>query len=300
MKYIELVVKSENKLREEILNIFYKNDIFTLEEYSKEILNELNNAKDSWDYVDSEIFKLKDEELIIKAYPHEEKLAKKIKKELNEKNIYCEFIEKDDEDWANNWKKYYHPIEVGKRLLIKPSWEEIEDTNRKIIEIDPGMAFGTGSHETTYMCLEALEKYLKKDQKVFDVGCGSGILSIAGVKLGAKKVIAVDLDKKCVEVTLKNAKLNKVEDKIEVYEGNLLDVVEGSADLIVSNIIAEIIAGLVGDLRVHLNEKGIFISSGIIKEKIDLVEKALKENGFEILEIREKNGWALVVGRLYA
>ena len=188
---------------------------------------------------------------------------------------------------------------IADKLLIKPSWEDLgeEFQDRLIVEIDPGMAFGTGTHETTYMCLEALEKYVKDDDVVFDVGCGSGILGIAAAKLGAKEIVAVDLDEKCVETSIENAKLNGVDDTMEVHLGNLLDVVDGTANIIVSNIIAEIITGLVFDLREHLVPNGIFIASGIIEEKIQMVVDELERNEFEILDIKKKNGWSLIIGR---
>lgn len=179
----------------------------------------------------------------------------------------------DDEDFAETWKKYYKPIKIGNRILIKPSWEEYTlDENDILIELDPGMAFGTGTHETTAMCTEALEKYVKPEDIVYDIGCGSGILSIVAAKLGAKKVVGVDLDELCVKVSNENIVLNHVKQIVEIKKGNLLDVVEGKANIIVSNIIAEIIASMTKDLKHYLVDNGIFITSGIIIEKIPLVE----------------------------
>ncbi|MCG4584994.1 50S ribosomal protein L11 methyltransferase, partial [Anaerosalibacter bizertensis] len=167
-----------------------------------------------------------------------------------------------------------------------------------IVELDPGMAFGTGTHETTSMCIRQLENHVKKDDKVFDIGCGSGILSIVAAKLGASKVIGVDLDELPVKVSKENIVLNNVQDIVDIRRGNLLNVVDERADLIVSNIIAEIIVDLIKDIKGYLNSGGIFISSGIILEKLPLVEEALKEEGFSILEVSKMKDWACVVAQL--
>lgn len=300
MKYIEFKIETDTSHKEDVLNILYDNDLFEYMESSKEVIDELGRSKDSWDFVDENVLNIDSDVVELTAFPEDEEMAKNLINLLQSiDNTKCRYLFKDDEDWANNWKKYYHQVPVGDKLLIKPSWEDLEDEfkDRLIVEIDPGMAFGTGTHETTYMCLEALEKYVQDDDVVFDVGCGSGILGIAAAKLGAKEIVAVDLDEKCVETSIENAKLNGVSDKMEVHLGNLLDVVDGTANIIVSNIIAEIITGLVFDLREHLVPNGIFIASGIIEEKIQMVVDELERNEFEILDIKKKNGWSLIIGR---
>ena len=300
MKYIEFKIETDTSHKEDVLNILYDNNLFEYMESSKEVIDELGRSKDSWDFVDENVLNIDSDVVELTAFPEDEEMAKNLINLLKSiDNTKSSYLIKDDEDWANNWKKYYHQVPVGDKLLIKPSWEDLEDEfkDRLIVEIDPGMAFGTGTHETTYMCLEALEKYVKDDDVVFDVGCGSGILGIAAAKLGAKEIVAVDLDEKCVETSIENAKLNNVSDKMEVHLGNLLDVVDGTANIIVSNIIAEIITGLVFDLREHLVPNGIFIASGIIEEKIQMVVDELERNEFEILDIKKKNGWSLIIGR---
>lgn len=300
MKYIEFKIETDTSHKEDVLNILYDNNLFEYMESSKEVIDELGRSKDSWDFVDENVLNIDSDVVELTAFPEDEEMAKNLINLLQSiDNTKSSYLIKDDEDWANNWKKYYHQVPVGDKLLIKPSWEDLEDEfkDRLIVEIDPGMAFGTGTHETTYMCLEALEKYVKDDDVVFDVGCGSGILGIAATKLGAKEIVAVDLDEKCVETSIENAKLNNVSDKMEVHLGNLLDVVDGTANIIVSNIIAEIITGLVFDLREHLVPNGIFIASGIIEEKIQMVVDELERNEFEILDIKKKNGWSLIIGR---
>lgn len=300
MKYIEFKIETDTSHKEDVLNILYDNNLFEYMESSKEVIDELGRSKDSWDFVDENVLNIDSDVVELTAFPEDEEMAKNLINLLQSiDNTKSSYLIKDDEDWANNWKKYYHQVPIGDKLLIKPSWEDLEDEfkDRLIVEIDPGMAFGTGTHETTYMCLEALEKYVKDDDVVFDVGCGSGILGIAAAKLGAKEIVAVDLDEKCVETSIENAKLNNVSDKMEVHLGNLLDVVDGTANIIVSNIIAEIITGLVFDLREHLVPNGIFIASGIIEEKIQIVVDELERNEFEILDIKKKNGWSLIIGR---
>lgn len=300
MKYIEFKIETDTSHKEDVLNILYDNNLFEYMESSKEVIDELGRSKDSWDFVDENVLNIDSDVVELTAFPEDEEMAKNLINLLQSiDNTKSSYLIKDDEDWANNWKKYYHQVPVGDKLLIKPSWEDLEDEfkDRLIVEIDPGMAFGTGTHETTYMCLEALEKYVKDDDVVFDVGCGSGILGIAAAKLGAKEIVAVDLDEKCVETSIENAKLNNVSDKMEVHLGNLLDVVDGTANIIVSNIIAEIITGLVFDLREHLVPNGIFIASGIIEEKIQMVVDELERNEFKILDIKKKNGWSLIIGR---
>ncbi len=193
----------------------------------------------------------------------------------------------NEADWANAWKAYYKPTKVGQRVVVKPTWEDyaMQDGDL-IIELDPGMAFGTGTHETTSMCIRELEKYVNKDSKVFDIGCGSGILAIAAAKLGAKEVVAVDLDEVVVKVAKENVLENKVEKSVSVMHGNLTDVIKDKADVIVANIIADIIKILAKDVQNFMKEDAIFISSGIILDKVEEVKESLIENGFEIVEVQ--------------
>jgi ribosomal protein L11 methyltransferase len=203
-----------------------------------------------------------------------------------------------EEDWANNWKQYYKPTKIGDKIVIKPIWEEYEASeNDLLVELDPGMAFGTGTHETTRMCAQALERYVKEDSVVFDVGTGSGILAIIAGKLGAKHVVGVDLDPVAVDSAKENLKFNDV-NNIEILHGNLLDVVKGKADLVVANIIAEIICILTPDVKKALDKDGIFITSGIIHDRREMVINNLEENGFEILEVNKDGEWNCIVARL--
>ena len=203
-----------------------------------------------------------------------------------------------EEDWANNWKKYYKPTKIGERIVVKPIWEDYEaKEDELILALDPGMAFGTGTHETTRMCIQALDKYVKEDSTVFDVGCGSGILAIAAAKLGAKKAVGVDLDPVAVESANENVGLNNL-DNIEILYGNLVDVIEGKADIVVANIIAEVICILTEDVKRVLKTDGYFITSGIIHDRVDMVTNKLKETGFEVVEINKDGEWNCIVAKL--
>lgn len=299
MKYIEMTINTSKDKKDIIEGILFDYGIYTTEEISSDIVDELDQDEKDWDFIDYPLLNSKEGVFALRVYPENMEDANNLKAELNEKNLgQCLIEEKDDEDWANNWKKYYKPLEIGEKLAIVPEWEAYDNDKRIVIKINPGMAFGTGTHESTYMCLELLERYVKKDDEIFDIGCGSGILAIAGLKLGAKRALAVDIDDKCIEASHENAGLNNLEEKMEIKKGNLLDVVKGRADLIVSNIIAEIIVDEIKNLKNHMDKGGIFITSGIIKERRQMVIDALKENGFEIIDELEKNNWVAIVGRL--
>lgn len=299
MKYIEMTINTSKDKKDIIEGILFDYGIYTTEEISSDIVDELDQDEKDWDFIDYPLLNSKEGVFALRVYPENMEDANNLKAELNEKNLgQCLIEEKDDEDWANNWKRYYKPLEIGEKLAIVPEWEAYDNDKRIVIKINPGMAFGTGTHESTYMCLELLERYVKKDDEIFDIGCGSGILAIAALKLGAKRALAVDIDDKCIDASHENADLNNLEDKMDIKKGNLLDVVKGRADLIVSNIIAEIIVDEIKNLKNHMDKGGIFITSGIIKERRQMVIDALKENGFKIIDELEKNNWVAIVGRL--
>lgn len=306
MNWIEVQIKTTNELEDVVTDILYESGATGLAIEDPRDILELVQSEIAWDFIDPSIINLKANQIIIKAYFAEDdeldniinNIEKKIKQHpmLNEEKSQLTISSVDDKDWAESWKKYYKPIKIGKNILIKPTWEQAEiDENTILIELDPGMAFGTGTHETTIMCAEALEKYVKPEDLVYDIGCGSGILSIIAAKLGAREVIGVDLDPICVRVSNENIKINQVEDIVHVRRGDLLEVIDGSADIIVSNIIAEIISEMTLDIKKHLKEDGIFIASGIILDKISLVEKALLENDFKILDIVKRKEWACII-----
>ncbi|WDM24440.1 50S ribosomal protein L11 methyltransferase [Paenibacillus polymyxa] len=214
----------------------------------------------------------------------------------------------DEDDWANAWKQYFKPLRVSDRLTIKPTWEDYEPASEeeKIIELDPGMAFGTGTHPTTSLCLRTLESVIKGGEEVIDVGTGSGILAIGAVKVGAKHVLALDLDPVAVSSARENTRLNGLEERITIKESDLLSVLNASdptlgiqlpVKLVVANILAEIILLFIDDVYKALEPGGIYIASGIWKNKEEVVETALKAAGFEIAEISRDEDWLAFVAR---
>ncbi len=195
------------------------------------------------------------------------------------------------EDWINNWKKYFKPMPIGEKLLIRPIWEdEFDDMGRKVINLEPGLAFGTGTHETTRLCMEFLEKHVKTDDEILDMGCGSGILSVAGLVLGAKKAVGVDIDELAVKTSIENADMNNVADKFDGICGNLSDKVHGKFDVLVANIVADVIIMFSKDVEKFMKENSVYIISGIIAEREKDVLDAICDK-FEVIERKEENGW---------
>lgn len=301
MNYIKIQITTEIERQNELILLLDGFGVEQYEEMSHEVVAELGRDEFSWDYVDPEILDISEEMYQVTFYltEHEKELAKKIQEEIEGKDFGTISMEEiEEEDWANNWKEYFHPIPIDETLTIVPTWEEYHPREgEKVITIDPGMAFGSGTHETTFMCMEALAKYVHSGNTVFDIGCGSGILSLVAAKKGAKKVLGIDLDPVCVSASNQNVALNQMEDQITILEGDLFQVVKGQADIIVSNLFAEVIVGMLEDLQKHIVSEGIFISSGILAEKADLVKNALVDLGYEILEDHVKGEWACVVAK---
>lgn len=310
MKWTEIKVKTTTEAVEAVSNIFYENGAGgVVIEDPKDFLYQQKDEL-SWDYIEKEVFVNGYEGAIIKAYiSEEENVLSKIEKIRESVNNLSDFgldigemiLEThviNQKDWENEWKKYYKPVKVSDSIVIKPTWEEYNAAlNETVIELDPGMAFGTGTHETTAMCIRALEKYITSNDTVLDIGCGSGILTIAAAKLGADRVIGVDLDPVAVKVSKENIVLNSMSAFTEIRHGNLMEVVSEKADIVVANIIADIIIPLSADVPSFLNKEGIFISSGIISSRIDEVKEAIAENGLEILEVNIDGEWACIVAQ---
>lgn len=200
------------------------------------------------------------------------------------------------EDWENSWKQYYHTLELGRRLAVVPSWEEYENPqHRAVIALDPGMAFGTGTHETTALCLETLEETVRGGERVLDIGTGSGILAIAALKLGAAAAEGVDIDPMCVRTAGENAARNGVQDRFRVLIGDLSDKASGEYDIICANIVANAIKALVPGVPALLKPDGVFLASGIIDTRKDEVTAAVEAAGLAVREIKEQNGWVCLV-----
>lgn len=224
----------------------------------------------------------------------------KISEMLKEENIEFEVdsLDCNDEDWLNNWKQYFQPSPVGEKLLIRPTWRKNYDPDgRIVINLDPGLAFGTGTHETTRLCLEVLEKIVKEDTTVLDVGCGSGILGIASLLLGAKTAVGVDIDPMAVKTAKENAVLNNVEDKFTAIEGNFTEKVSGKFDIVVANIVADAIIFLSQGVKSFMKEDSVYIMSGIIDTRVDEVIEEVSKN-FEITQKLFLNGWYCLTAKI--
>ena len=202
-------------------------------------------------------------------------------------------------DWETAWKKFYKPVRVSEWIVIKPSWETFESSNAEeiVIELDPGVACGTGTHPTTVLSLRALERTIRGGEQVMDIGCGSGILSIAAVKLGAAHALALDIDEIAVKATRENAIFNNVEHLVDVRQNDLLSSIAQTADVVVANILAEVIVRFVPDMAAVISPGGIFIASGIIKAKEQLVQQTLLEQHFVIVETFHQEGWVAITAQ---
>ncbi len=274
----------------------------------------------NWDYIDDDLMGLKDCETTVTVYLPEnaqgvenlEAIKTELKrlKELDSENEFgkLEYVLKNvnEEDWANNWKQYFKPLCIGEKLLVKPSWEEVSaDEKRKILEIDPASSFGTGQHNTTQLCLELIENHLSDNDKMLDLGCGSGILSIGGILLGAKSAYAIDIDENSVKIAAENAQKNNISDNIYTAEcGNIIDddtLVErvGTGyDLVCANIVADVLVAMSPRFKGFLKNDGTLIISGIIDNRKDEVIDVVKSKGFELLEVREKEDWVAAAFKL--
>ncbi|WP_313798546.1 50S ribosomal protein L11 methyltransferase [Cytobacillus sp.] len=310
MKWSEISIHTTNEAVEPISNILHEagasgvviEDPFELIKERRDQFGEIYQLNPD-DYPE--------EGVIVKAYlPENSFLAEnvdEIKEAINNLVLYnidigknnVSISEVNEEEWATAWKKYYHPVKISERFTIVPTWEEYTpvSSDELIIELDPGMAFGTGTHPTTVMCIQALERTVKPGDKVMDVGTGSGVLSIAAAMLGAEKVTALDLDEVAVNSARLNIELNNVHHAVDVKQNNLLDGVEPGADIVVANILAEVILRFTGDVSSVVKQGGFFIASGIIQAKKQEVKDSMIEAGFEIVETLQMEDWVAIIGR---
>ena len=308
--WIEVRVITKSEALEPISGIFYSLDCKGVAIEDPEDILGREQGPLTWDLADINVLEHKGKVAVVKAYFAEEDNIEDVLEYVNERLTELKEMGLDlgeakvehekmyEEDWANTWKQYYKPSKVGEKIVVKPIWEEYEAKEGELVlELDPGMAFGTGEHETTRMCIQALEKFTKKDSVVFDVGCGSGILAIAAAKLGAKLSVGVDLDPVAVESSKENVKYNNL-NNIEILEGNLVEVIDGKADVVVANILAEIICILTDDVKRVLKDNGIFITSGIIHDRVDMVCEKLEATGFEVIEKNRDGEWNCIVAKL--
>ena len=270
----------------------------------------LENNRQYWDYVDEELLAEKRGVCRVTFYVSADDegwdlvaktrlaLAELKKQRSDCGTLLLTMANMDDADWENNWKQFYKPMEIGERLIVVPEWESAKTHGRIALILNPGLTFGTGSHATTRLCLTALEKHVAAGQRVLDLGCGSGILSIAALLLGADHAFACDIDEKCVDVAYENAALNGIgRDRYTVRWGDVLSdrqlqkEMGGQYDIIVANIVSDVIIGLAPQVRPFLKEGGYFLTSGIIDTRAAEVAEKLRENGWEIVEERQSEGW---------
>ena len=306
MNWREIAVTVSSEGEEAVADLFYQLGCPGVSVEDPELLRSYVESG-AWDYHNFGEVTLTGTSVVKGYLPEDEELPIKLKRldeglrELLENFPYWVVQAKGmtvkEEDWANAWKAYFKPVRVGKNFVVKPTWENAEINSGDIVlELDPGMAFGTGTHPTTSLCLETLEEVVKPGMRVFDLGTGSGILAIAAAKLGAY-VEAVDLDAVAVKVARENVELNRVQDRVEVKRGDLGSVLNRQADLVVANIIADVILLLLDDLPRLLVPKGEFIASGIIEPRSAEVEESMHRAGLEIIERRENSGWVLLRAR---
>ena len=270
----------------------------------------LENNRQYWDYVDEDLLEQKRGVCRITFYVSADDegwdmVAKtrialaELKKQRDDcGSLLLTMANMDDADWENNWKQFYKPMEIGERLIVIPEWESAKTHGRIPLILNPGLTFGTGSHATTRLCLTALEKHVTDGQRVLDLGCGSGILSIAALLLGAEHAFACDIDEKCVDVAYENAALNGIgRDRYTVRWGDVLSdrqlqkEMGDKYDIIVANIVSDVIIGLAPQVRPFLKEGGLFLTSGIIDTRAEEVAEKLRQNGWEIVEERSSEGW---------
>ena len=305
MKWCEISIQTSHEAVELIAEIFRDLGASGVVIEDPELVNDyITSGK--WDYTDIPIAK-ETEVVVEKAYlPVNGELEGRIQtlqqeiKALESRGVntapaVLTTAELQDEDWSDTWKQYFHTEKPGERVVIKPTWEEYEPQDDEVvIELDPGAAFGTGTHATTSMCIRQLEKLVKPGMTVFDVGTGSGILSIISAKLGAKNIQAVDYDDSVLKIVEENLEQNNVQDIISVAQSDLMQNVHGKAELVIANIIADIIIRLFDQLDEHLEQGGTLLTSGIIEDRIEDVLAAAEAHGYGVVERMENKGWACI------
>lgn len=299
---IKIEVNSKDiETAESIANVVVPNGIY-VEDYTclEQEVEEIAHI----DLIDEDLLKKDRTKAYIHIYLEPDKTPDEalafLSERFNAEGIKHKIVLSDckEEDWRNNWKKYFHPMKVGKKLLIRPSWrDDFDAENRKVISIDPGLAFGTGGHETTRLCLEMCEKYLKKDDTVLDVGCGSGILSIASLLLGAKSAVGVDIDEVAVRTAKENAQVNGVSDRYTAVCGSFTEKVSGKFDIVLANIVADAIMFLSKGVKDFMKPDTVYIMSGIIDTRAEEVKNSISEY-FDIIEEHLDNGWVCLAAKI--
>ena len=322
MEWIEVFISSTQEGLEPVAGMLYQCGLNGLMIHDEsDFQGFLDNPNRDWDYVADELVEEKEALqtgltffLTDNIYGMEQlnqikslvEAVKKSEKQINLGSLEMTMKNVQEEDWANNWKKYFKPFPVGNKIVIRPSWEELtEETDKIVLKIDPGHVFGTGTHETTQLCLELIEDFVQPEQKILDIGCGSGILSIAGLLLGAVEADAVDIDPNAQKIAYENSDMNDIQrETYHVCAGNILEdsvlhqkYSTKSYDVVVANIVADVIIALTKQVPVYLKDNGAFLCSGIITERKEDVILALEAGQFKVEDIKEKNGWVAIGAR---
>ncbi len=275
-------------------------------EDSSDFLDFLQNKSSNWDYIDESLMALKNVRSSVIVYLQDNEQGHMQFKLITESYPDFESESVSDQDWANNWKKYFKPIEIGSRLAIKPSWEEYDNKDtRKIVTLDPGNSFGTGTHETTRLCLEQCERLVNESCRVLDAGCGSGILGISALTLGAYDCTFFDIDQSSIETTISNSVINRVEDRALAICTNIFEdkktysmlINRGPYDIVFANIVPDVINAMLPFLNNATAGDGCLICSGIIEEREDEVRRNMIINGFSYINSEKLNGWVVLIGR---
>lgn len=309
MNWMEITVTVSSEGEEAVTELFYRIGSQGVVVESPEIIKEYIDSG-IWDCHTFDQLELTGRCMVKGYFPEDERLAGRLVSLREEllllKTLFPDwsldsgFILVKEEDWANEWKRYFKPVRVGKHFLIKPTWEEaLPEKGDITIEIDPGMAFGTGTHPTTTLCLQAIEDTVREGLLVYDIGTGSGILAVAAAKLGAE-VQAGDIDTMAVRIARQNAEINEVKDNVKIEAGNLGEVFKGKADIVIANIIADVIIELLPQLPALLKNNGLFIASGIIDTRERDVREKMEEAGLKIAGRIEEAGWVLLKAQLYS
>lgn len=312
MKWMELQISLDRMAVDAVSEILYALGAKGVSIEDPKDMEEFKEEFPYWDYIDETLEKPSEEEVKVKVYFPEEEVEKKnilatLKRKVEELSAYdlqvgsaeitTSYVEQ--QDWEEGWKQYFKTFHATDRIVIRPIWEEYSSKQGEVVvDMDPGMAFGTGEHETTAMCLSLIERYLKSSDDILDVGCGSAILSIAAKKLGAGKVDAIDLDPVAVKVARENIAYNHLSNEIRVIEGNLVEEVKGRYDIVVANIMADIIVLLSASVKDFLKDGGSFIASGIIHDKREEVISAFERAGLRLVDSLQKGEWNALVAKV--
>jgi len=308
LNYLEVTIKTTEEMSESLANLFWELGAGGVVIEDPRVLRQ-HIEDQTWDYWEIPQELLDAENIELKGYfPIDARLVEtmaKLKDRTEEiKHLFpggrVEITETEvtAENWATSWKAFYKPEKIGDRVVVKPSWEEYqEQKDDVVVEMDPGMAFGTGNHPTTAMCIRALEEYIFPQCRVLDIGTGSGILAVTAAKLGAGHVLAVDHDPISIDATVQNISLNQVGDQVSVLQGDLVSGIKDKFDILVANIIADVIIRLIPQTLSLLEKNSIFISSGIIKDRMAEVEEAFVKNSFIIDKVFEEGEWVALIAR---